>query len=107
MVEIETDAYECYTGLIGWATDNDKDDCFWRKWKPELPLFEVSLLDDFDRVGDYSPWACNDDSQLTTDEKIDPETGEVIIHPHGWEPDNNGKGGDYTEEDAGKLDEGQ
>ena len=31
----------------------------------------------------------------------------MIIHPHGWEPDNNKKGGDYTDEDAGKLDEGQ
>lgn len=107
MVEVETDAYECYTGLIGWATENDKEDCMWRKYRPQLPLYQVSLLDSADKVSDYLPWQCSDDSELTTDERIDPDTGEVVIHPHGWEPANIDKGGDYTEEDAGKLDEGQ
>jgi len=79
----------------------------WRKYRPQLPLYKTSLLDSADKVSDYVPWSCSDDSQFATDERIDPETGEKVIHPHGWEPDNNDVGGDYTEEDAGKLDEGQ
>jgi len=58
-------------------------------------------------VGDYVPWSCSDQSELITEEKVDPDTGEAVIHPHGWEPSNENKGGDYTEEDAGKLDDGQ
>ena len=31
---VEADAYECHTGIIGWATNTDKEDCFWRKYRP-------------------------------------------------------------------------
>ena len=72
-----------------------------------MPFYELSFLDKSDTVGDYVPWSCSDDGELATEEKIDPETGEVVIHPHGWEPSNESKGGDYTKDDAGKLDEGQ
>ena len=96
LVEVETDAYECFTGVVGWVTENDKDDCWWRKYRPQLPVFKFSVLDSADTVSDYLPWQCSDDSQFQTDERIDPETGEVVIHPHGWEPSNIDKGGDST-----------
>ena len=38
---IEWRAKECYTGLIGRLTDNDKEDCFWRSYKPELPIYQL------------------------------------------------------------------
>ena len=95
-LEVEADAYECQTGLIGWSTGNDKEDCWWKKYRPNLPIFEVSFMDKSDTVGNYTPWSCSDDAELFTEEKVDPETGEVVIHPHGWEPNNNDDGGDFT-----------
>ena len=106
-VEIEAEAYECQTGVVGWATNTDPSDCFWRKYRPHLPLLSSSLLDSADLVHDYQQWTCSDDSQLETLEKYDPKTGEIVIHPQGWEPSNIDNGGDFTEPDAGVLDEGQ
>ena len=41
-VHLETAVNECDYGLIGgFLTDNDKSDCFWRTYKPELPIYTL------------------------------------------------------------------
>ena len=59
---------------------------------------KYSLLDEYDYTQDYVPWTCNNDKEIEDNKRIDPETGEVIDHPHGWEPSNN------TEQDSEEED---
>lgn len=89
LLEVETDAYECNYGVIGWATDTDTKDCWWRNYSPSLPLLKYSIFDEWDYVEDYVPWQCFGDQEIESNKRIDPETGEIIVHPHGWEPSNN------------------
>lgn len=63
-LEIETLVDECYFGLVGIFSKTDTSDCAWRRYDPQLPLAEYSLLDRGDKVSDYISWTCNDDSQL-------------------------------------------
>ena len=83
-LEISSAAYECYNGFIGLiTTDGDASDCTWRTYQPQLPLWEISVLDKYDTSGDYLAWNCSDDSQLETFDRTD-------SHPHGFEPTNTG-----------------
>ena len=51
---------ECIIGFFGWINDpDDIFDCFWRYYKPILPIYELSALDEGDMVYDYLPWTCN------------------------------------------------
>ena len=36
---VEWRVKECLFGIAGILTDNDESDCFWRDYKPELPLY--------------------------------------------------------------------
>ena len=41
-VHLETAVNECDYGLIGgFLTNNDASDCFWRVYKPELPIYTL------------------------------------------------------------------
>jgi len=39
---IETRVIECSYGLIGALTNNDPNDCTWRAYRPELPLYRFA-----------------------------------------------------------------
>ena len=56
LFEIETAALECHYGVVGWATENDKADCWWRKYRSSLPLLKFSFMDEWDFTEDYVPW---------------------------------------------------
>ena len=51
-------AKECYQGIIGILTDNDKEDCFWRSYSPELPLYQVSIETEGNMGDAYIPTSC-------------------------------------------------
>ena len=120
---VDTDVYECYTGIIGLATSSgssddtttttddettttddtttttddattettdetttdetttadddtarrrvrqtsssgDARDCFWRNYKPILPIWSFSLMPTGDTATDYVSWSCNDTSEI-------------------------------------------
>ena len=88
-LEVETLVNECYIGLFGFFTDNDTSDCFWRRYQPQLPLWEFSLLNRGDNVYDYVPWNCSDGGQLETTDRID-ANGDGIPddNVNGFEPSN-------------------
>ena len=49
LVSLETRAYECQRGLLGSTfTNADPSDCVWRRYTPHLPVYQLSLLDQFD-----------------------------------------------------------
>ena len=85
---------ECHNGFIGYSTNTDPSDCFYRTYSPELPLWQTSFIDTGDRIQDYVSWTCNDSSELET---VD-ENGN-FTHPHGFEPTEAGqKGGDFSDD---------
>ena len=61
-LSIESRVYECYTGVIGLATDGDGSDCTWRRYQPNLPLWDVSFVNRGDSTRDYLSWTCSDAS---------------------------------------------
>ena len=76
-----------YRRLWSPKTENDTQDCVWRTYTPQLPLWEKSVLDTADRVFDYIPWSCTDGAQLDTIQKLE-DLGQED-HIHGWEPTQN------------------
>jgi len=50
---VELRAKECNVGIIGTVTDNDKSDCWWRDYKPELPLYSWSYENAGNMEGTY------------------------------------------------------
>lgn len=55
---IETRVDECHIGVFGFLND-DPVDCTWRRYYPQIPLFEVSVLEEWDLTEDYLEWQCN------------------------------------------------
>ena len=85
-VRVNTEVYECALGLIGgilqatafssdpdgtWKGDMSWYDCTWHEYVPLQPVVAIPLfLDNFDREFVYSPWTCNDYSELETEEDL-------------------------------------
>jgi len=59
-VRIESRVKECQYGLYGEYSDNAdyQEDCWWRRYTPELPLFELNLFNRADLVYELYPWTC-------------------------------------------------
>ena len=55
---IEWRVKECYSGLIGRLTDNDREDCFWRSYKPELPIYQLQYENIGNMSGTYFEYKC-------------------------------------------------
>ena len=57
---IDYRAFECDFGLLGLAIPNEDDyDCRWYRYFPQLPLWEISWMDQWDWGYDYYKWTCN------------------------------------------------
>lgn len=90
--------YECFAGLIGWITTaqnsssgQDIADCVWRRYTPQLPIFEATFLDRGDTVHDYIPWSCSDYEEVETtnnQEPVDYDGDGIVDDDSNWEPSN-------------------
>lgn len=60
--DVETYTNECYYGILGMTIGDDNRDCRWLRYKPHLPIYEITFVDKWDLNKDYLPWTCNDDS---------------------------------------------
>lgn len=59
-VRFEMHVNECVFGAFGFLLEPDDFlDCFWRYYRPVLPIFETSFLDQGDMEYDYVEWTCN------------------------------------------------
>ena len=69
VVRGEVHVNECIFGVFGFLNDpDDFFDCFWRRYAPLLPLYEISAIDLGDLSYDYLPWECNFHDQQQTPE---------------------------------------
>lgn len=58
-VDYEQEVNECIWGLFGQIyPDHDTTDCWWRYYKPELPLFETQISEYVDFLGEYYNYRC-------------------------------------------------
>lgn len=57
-VMVEWNVKECLFGVLGIVTENDKEDCFWRNYKPELPLYQLSYENIGNMEGTYFQNTC-------------------------------------------------
>jgi len=65
-------------------------DCVWANYEPTLPVFSMSLTDDYDETRDYRPWKCNGEDEMMYEDGFD-TSGDVIIEGEGIIDD------DYTD----------
>jgi len=87
-VKVETRVDECYFGVFGLLNE-DPFDCQWRRYYPQIPLFEISFQEEWDITEDYLEWECNyyDDLNEESGEpnNIDPSQSDL---PFDLEPSN-------------------
>ena len=63
-IRLETFVNECYFGPFGFLNiPSDPLDCFRRRYYPNLPIFKVSFMDEWDMLIDYIEWECNYESR--------------------------------------------
>jgi len=55
---VEWRVKECFYGLAGILTENDPSDCFWRSYKPELPLYQLQYENIGNMQGTYFEYKC-------------------------------------------------
>ena len=81
-IEAETYVNECYIGLLGaLLSDQEATACEWRRYKPQLPLRQLTLFDSRDTAADYVSWSCNDYAELET---YDSNSGINADNPAGF-----------------------
>lgn len=56
-VNLEQHIDECYLGGFGFLNE-DRLDCYWRTYKPELAVYEIQASDFVDVRGDYIRFKC-------------------------------------------------
>lgn len=44
-------------------------DCFWRRYAPDLPLWSMSFVNEWDYHSDYLPWTCSNDEEVVNEEQ--------------------------------------
>lgn len=49
---------------IDLGTGSTWNDCAWRKYEPETPLYQYTIFDQGDQTEDYLPWKCSDYFEL-------------------------------------------
>jgi len=60
IVRTKVNVYECIFGVFGFLNEPDDFlDCFWRRYEPVLPLWEISAVENGDMALEYIPWDCN------------------------------------------------
>ena len=87
-VSTEWHINECYFGALGGlgiATDTTYKDCYKRRYVPQTPLVQVTLLDQGDFAADYIPWQCNDYAELEQERTLADENGNDIDNPVGFD----------------------
>ena len=55
---VEWRVKECLFGIFGIVTGNDESDCFWRSYKPELPIYQLSFENAGNMEGTYIQHTC-------------------------------------------------
>ena len=79
IVRFEWHVNECVIGAFGWVNEPDDIlDCFWKYYRPVLPLYEISFVDKGDMAYDYLPWTCNYFDREPPILRIDDEGNEII-----------------------------
>lgn len=57
-LEVEWRVNECHFGLAGLLTNTDPSDCFWRSYKPQLPLYKLAYANKGNMGGSYWNYRC-------------------------------------------------
>lgn len=55
---VEWKMKECNYGIVGMTTENDKSDCWWRSYKPQLPLYSYIYENIGNMQGTYFQYRC-------------------------------------------------
>lgn len=83
IAKFEWHVYECVFGVFGFVNEpDDYVDCFWRRYAPVLPLYEISAVEEGDLEYEYVPWTCTNYDEEDLVIQIN-ERGEEVIEVDG------------------------
>ena len=79
IIRFEFHVNECIVGVFGWINEPDDIlDCFWKYYRPVLPIYEISFVDEGDMSYDYMQWNCNFEDYDAPIISLDKNGNEVI-----------------------------
>ena len=86
-VRLVTQWSECTTGLYSWfKSDATLIDCVWETYEPNLSLYSMKFLSDYDSKKDWRPWHCTNKLDEYPGDEGDKEV--IIIEGDGVFNDN-------------------